>query len=315
MKYFLSCDWGTTSFRLKLVEIDTLATLAEVQHEQGIKNTFSSWQQHVNTNRFDFFLSVIKDAIDTIETRSQLSLNDVPVIVSGMASSSLGMIDLPYKKLPFKTDGSDLHLHRINASRAFHHDLIIISGACSHDDVMRGEETQLVGAADVASNNKVYIFPGTHSKHISVKGGEAFAFKTFMTGELFALLSKNSTLTQAVEGVADFSDSLVMQSFEAGVQDSIKSNILHKLFTIRAKHLLHGASTEWNQAYLSGLLIGCEVSDLVKRNDEKIILVTSHFNTQYKKAMEQLGLQVPFKVVSDKDVTVKGQLQVLHNMS
>src|SRR5450432_1404958 len=121
-----------------------------------------------------------------------------------MASSTLGMVELPYKELPFLADGSDLRVETIYANGLFHHDVLLISGARTGDDVMRGEETQLVGCALGAgyatqAGEQVFIFPGTHSKHVVVREGRVIAFKTYMTGEFFELLSKKSILAGDVE--------------------------------------------------------------------------------------------------------------------
>ena len=268
IKQFLSCDWGTSSFRLKLIETNTLSTLSEVQNNNGISSTHLAWKQdRPEQDRFLFFASVIKSAISVMESKINKSLAGIPLVVSGMASSSLGMITLPYKQLPFKTDGSDLKIQFVRASLDFEHAVIIISGVCSETDVMRGEETQLVGSVhDELHDEHVYIFPGTHSKHITVKANSVSAFKTYMTGELFALLSKSGTLAEAVDVNSGVMDEKGIQSFKQGVEDTVKSNLLHSLFRVRTLFLLQKNSKELNYSYLSGLLIGHEVKDLINRN-------------------------------------------------
>ena len=312
MKQFLSCDWGTSSFRLKLVDTGSLRTLAELHHSQGISATNSNWQvQGTGQSRFLFFASVIASAIDALETKVNGSLSNVPVILSGMASSSLGMIQLPYKQMPFKTDGSDLNVEQVKASKEFDHDVFIISGVCSTDDVMRGEETQLVGAVQGDSNvETIYILPGTHSKHISVKHGIAHDFRTYMTGEIFSLLSKNSTLSESIGDIqrvvnADNAD------FFAGVKDSSNSNLLNQLFHVRSRFLLDKKGPEQNKSYLSGLLIGNEVQELSRRKMEKVIIVSSGMGDHYKVAMQVLKIAAPVSVISDSDVAIRGQVRIV----
>lgn len=315
MKQFLSCDWGTSSFRLKLVDARSLQTLAELQNSSGIAATNSNWQmQGGGQDRFPFFASVIASAIDRIESEINGSLDHVPVILSGMASSSMGMIQLPYKQMPFKTDGSDLKVERIKASNDFSHDVFVISGVCSADDVMRGEETQLVGAVEDDSNvETVYILPGTHSKHITVKHGIAHDFKTYMTGELFSLLSKQSTLTESttdVQGGMEFNN----ENFVDGVLDSAKSNLLHHLFHVRSRFLLNKRSPVENRSYLSGLLIGNEVQALLLKKIEKIVIVSSGMGHQYKVALKAANLAFPVTLMSDNDVAVRGQFRIVSHV-
>jgi 2-dehydro-3-deoxygalactonokinase len=310
MKHFLSCDWGTSSFRLKLVETSTLKTLAEVQNDQGIASTNLQWQRATNKeSRFLFYRAVIASAVAEIEKQQKNSLSGVPVILSGMASSTLGMIQLPYKKLPFKTDGSDLNVERVEASKDFGHDVFVISGVCSDVDVMRGEETQLVGCVENASNtDTLYILPGTHSKHIEVKDGIAFDFRTYMTGEIFSLLSKNSTLTQSL---GDIAEGISIEGFIAGVKDSAKSNLLHQLFHVRSRFLLDNKELEDNRGYLSGLLIGNEVLELSRRKVEKIVIVSSGMGDHYKMAIDVLNIEIPASIISDHDVAVRGQARIV----
>ena len=330
IKQFLSCDWGTSVFRLKLIEANTLSTISGVENGNGISSAFSAWKQSEFTaksyagdtstdeqNRFLFFTKVIKSSISSIESKINKSLSGVPIVVSGMASSSLGMIVLPYKQLPFKTDGSDLTLQWVKASSNFEHDVIIISGVCSEEDVMRGEETQLVGSVyDNHHNEHVYIFPGTHSKHITVKANSVCAFKTYMTGELFALLSKNSTLAEAVDVNSGMIDEKCIQSFKQGVEDNMKYNLLHGLFMVRTRFLLQSYSKEMNYSYLSGLLIGYEVRDLINRNLNGITLVSSSsMSSLYEMAMQSLNILTPIRSMADCDATVKGQSKILsHNL-
>jgi 2-dehydro-3-deoxygalactonokinase len=317
IKQFLSCDWGTSSFRIKLIETDGLTVLSEVHHNQGISNTYLGWKQcEAVHDRFLFFLDVIKSSIIVLEGKVNKSLSGVPVLLSGMASSTLGMITLPYKELPFKTDGSDLKLHWAKAKKGFEHDVIIISGVCSETDVMRGEETQLVGAIQKDFQEEhVYIFPGTHSKHITVKENNVCSFKTYMTGELFALLSNHGTLAEAVDVTSDLLDEACIQNFKQGVEDTLKSNLLHSLFQVRARFLLLNSSKDLNSSYLSGLLIGQEVKDVVNQNPSGITLVGHGINKRYQLAMQTLNIQTPVRLINDGDVTAKGQFAILSGNS
>lgn len=309
MKHFLSCDWGSSSFRLKLVIKETLETVAEVHNNIGIVATNMNWQKQANgLDRFTFFTSVIKSAIEELRKKVNEPIDGLPVILSGMASSTMGMIQLPYKRMPFKTDGSDLIVEHVKASREFGHDVFVISGACSDNDVMRGEETQLVGAVDGDSGVKtVYILPGTHSKHISVKDGIAYDFKTYMTGEIFSLLSKNSTLTESLMGTDEFDS----ENFTAGVGDSVKSTLLNQMFNVRSRFLLDKKEPVENRSYLSGLLIGSEVREILTHKIEKIVIVSTGMAEHYKAALRVLNIQASATVMRDDNVAIRGQMRIV----
>jgi len=144
-------------------------------------------------------------------------------------------------------------------------------------DVMRGEETQLLGL--VAENPAVTLacLPGTHSKWVDLEDGKVTGFSTFMTGELFALLCEHSILRH---GIAAPSASLAPnEAFLAGVESSLENpaRVTTHLFELRAASLLAGLSPEDMRARLSGLLIGLEIAGAVTLHDlyEPVTLAAS----------------------------------------
>ncbi|PIQ21791.1 MAG: 2-keto-3-deoxy-galactonokinase, partial [Cytophagales bacterium CG18_big_fil_WC_8_21_14_2_50_42_9] len=207
MDLFLSCDWGTSSFRLRLIQLSDLKIIAEEKTGRGIAETYQKWKQTGGNeaDRFKFYQSYITDQIGVLSKKANIPLDKIPVMLSGMASSTIGMLDLAYKELPFSLDGSDLKTEIIQVEGA--NKFIIISGARTEHDVMRGEETKVVGcslATDQSYPEKLLILPGTHPKHIIIKDNQVIGFKTYMTGEFFDLLANQSVLSASVEKGGDF---------------------------------------------------------------------------------------------------------------
>ena len=192
MKHFLSCDWGTSSLRLRLAETSHGRVLAEIRSAEGVAPVYEKWRQSglADDQKAGFYLDVIKQRLMELEKHAAQPIKGLTLVLSGMASSSIGFIDLPYASMPFSLDGAGMITAFIAAGNGFEHDTLIISGAKTDDDVMRGEETQLIGC--VAQGRQVkkelFIFPGTHSKHITVKDNQCTDVKTFMTGEIFSIL-------------------------------------------------------------------------------------------------------------------------------
>lgn len=314
MKHFLSCDWGTSSFRLRLVESDTLQVTSVEDREQGIANTYLSWK-HSGKNeeeRFCFFREIIERHINILQQKSSVSLINLPIVISGMASSSLGMMPLDYKEIPFHADGSDLAVKRIPATGEFKHEMILISGVKTHNDVMRGEETQMAGCDHRRYKEAVFILPGTHSKHVFVSNGQVTGFKTYMTGELFDLLSKKSILSASVERGDGMSETKNAESFEAGVSLSGKSSLLHSAFSVRTNTLFEKISPVENYYYLSGLLIGAELTDLKNDIDKKIILIADEtMQPFYVAALQILNLYKEKLEIEDASLAlIKGQQRI-----
>jgi 2-dehydro-3-deoxygalactonokinase len=232
-----------------------------------------------------------------------------------MASSSIGMAELPYHHVPFAIDGSDAKNHFIKADKDFDHDTLLISGVKTNNDVMRGEETQLIGCITSEMNNddeKVFIFPGTHSKHILVKDKKVVDFKTYMTGEFFELLSQKSILRASVKKNNDSSGEL--KSFTRGVKNSIGANLLHASFMVRTNDLFHVLKKEENYHYLSGLLIGTELQDMLQPTIGEIFLCCgSNLRIFYKEAFHVFGLIHKTKIFppeSADTAVIRGQWKI-----
>ncbi len=330
MTHFFSCDWGTSSFRLRLVEVKELRIIKEVTSDYGITSAYKAWQDKETAKRGDrctFYLNILKEHIQNIEGALDFSVRSFPVLISGMASSSIGMEELSYASLPFQVDGSNAVFRHFPANEAHKGGVFLISGVRAAHDVMRGEETQLVGACDrlekYVQNNKeaeqVFVFPGTHSKHIYINNARIREFKTFMTGEYFDLLRHKSILSHGVSDVQDFKNPKNLQSFKKGVLESLATNLLNATFKVRANHLFGYLDTEENSSYLSGLLIGHELRDLIplKGTNTSVYLVgESGLLELYKEAILEVGLkdnlqQLPLDAA---EAVVRGQLKIYRSI-
>jgi 2-dehydro-3-deoxygalactonokinase len=311
---FLSCDWGTSSFRLRLASIPALEILAEVSSDQGIASTYELWKKENKDQgqRLTYYQNIIKQNIEKLEHKLKVSLANVPLILSGMASSSIGMKELPYKELPLSMDGSDLFIDTLQATQDFQHYTIIVSGARSADDVMRGEEIQLVGGIDGdIISEPVFILPGTHSKHVHTKDGKAIEVKTYMTGELFDLLSTKSILATSVEKNDSFDEKNNQQAFKSGLEDSFANNPLHAFFLVRTNQLFQRFCKSENYYYLSGLLIGLELNGLAKENNPAITLICNNtLKALYQNALEHLGFTHNLTIVDIDEAILKGHYQI-----
>src|SRR6478735_4222654 len=98
--YILSCDWGTSSFRLRLVHLDSGEVLTETSVGDGIAAVNTLWMatRKPAAGKLNFFRTVLQNAINTLDA---LPSDSIPVFLSGMASSTIGMKALDYGTLPF----------------------------------------------------------------------------------------------------------------------------------------------------------------------------------------------------------------------
>lgn len=316
----LCCDWGTSSFRLRLVDSLTFEVKAELQSSDGVASVFRSWQDRNSESRFDVYSEKLKSKIDELANSSGLELNNFPVIVSGMASSTIGMEEVAYANLPFAANGSQASAKLFENFNG-QNPLLLVSGVRSQDDVMRGEEAQLIGLfglkneISVDEKDAIFVFPGTHSKHIFIKNEQIVDFQTFMTGEIFNIISEHSILKDSIENSGSgLTNSSNQAAFKAGVERSGSSNLLHTLFTVRTNQLFGKFTKEENTFYLSGLLIGSELRELSLNTQSQLIICSGrHLFDHYKIAASVLQLKENLTFIQPELIdkaTIAGQVQL-----
>lgn len=292
----ICCDWGTSSFRLYLARVDACEVMATVTTSMGIAGLHKMYAEIENYphSREKFYLDYLQQQINHLTLDYGNTLEGTPVIISGMASSSIGIRALPYAGLPFKADGENMITGWIDPTDSCPHPVLLLSGVCSGNDVMRGEETQLAGLQQLAGAGNiecVYIFPGTHSKHIVVHQGAIIDFSTYITGELFALLCQHSILKNAIaDKRKPVMDDEATESFLQGIRTSEKNRLLNTLFTVRTQGLLGHLTKEMSYYFLSGLLIGEELRSLQSLNKPLLLSAGTSLLPLYSTALNELDL-------------------------
>ncbi len=319
MQKYLCCDWGTSSFRLLLVEKnegDFRISREEVSANGGIKEIYSLWEKEKKKGtkeRINFYLNILDKYVKRIAKVEGELNKDIPIIISGMASSSIGIQELPYKKLPFNVDGSGLKCKFYKKGSIYPHPIFLISGISATDnDVIRGEETQLIGAFKKPTvEETLFLFPGTHSKHIRVSGKETTSFKTFLTGEVFNLLIEHSILKTTLEKPKKL---ILLNFFKLGVHQAKKSNFLNNLFRVRSNVLFNKLSKKENYFYLSGLVIGTELREINdnRANLKRISLIGSDdLQILYYIALKELKVNIPIsRLKNGNEITARGQIKI-----
>jgi 2-dehydro-3-deoxygalactonokinase len=309
---FVSGDWGTSRLRLRLFQADPLVLRAEAEAATGIAHVYAEWLAAASPDdREGFFLERLAPVFVRLEAVSGQPLRDVPLVLSGMASASIGLRELPYASTPFPLQGGPLVVARLEPG-ALPVPTVLVSGVCTDDDVMRGEETILIGLNELRYGDGFYLLPGTHSKHIEVRAGIVKGFRTYLTGELFALLREHSVLRPCLTAGSN-----IDEAFVSGVLDAGQTNLLHELFALRARSLLRGVTPEANGQRLSGLLIGSELHQL-NPNEGPIWLAASEpLLTHYAEALRQLGFGPWLRVIPTSVLTLAvawGQREILKRL-
>ncbi len=153
---------------------------------------------------------------------------------------------------------------------------------------MRGEETQMIGFLQRHPSFKGQIcMPGTHSKWARVKRQRIESFRTYMTGEMFDLLSNQSVLRHSVDTGwnADAFRTAFLQTYRA------PADLTRLLFGVRAGDLLHGWPAGAGRAHLSGLLIGAEFANEAIEGETVGLIGTGSLTQIYRAAMALAGIR------------------------
>ncbi|MDT0175142.1 2-dehydro-3-deoxygalactonokinase [Enterobacter sp. BRE11] len=264
---YIAVDWGSTNLRAWLFD-----------HERCQESrTSEAGVTRLNGKRPQAVLDEITQGWRDGET---------PVVMAGMVGSNVGWKSVPYLPLPARLSAIGEQLTPID------HNVWIVPGLCvsreDHHNVMRGEETQLLGAHALAPS-PVYVMPGTHCKWVQIDNERILDFHTVMTGELHALLLRHSLIGA---GLPEQQPS--QTAFDAGLARGIATPaLLAQLFEIRAAHILGSLAPEEVSDFLSGLLIGAEVATLRERfGHQPIALVGgASLTRRYQQALAAIGQQ------------------------
>jgi 2-dehydro-3-deoxygalactonokinase len=289
---FVACDWGTSNFRLRLVDGKIRR---EVKTDEGTATLAAA-----GGDRPAAFKAVLKAGLKALKASASL-----PVVISGMASSTIGWKELPYAKVPFAFDGRNAVWSSIEPR------VHLISGLRTDTEILRGEETEAIGLVSMLGREMpfeaVFVLPGTHSKHLDVNPGGIAGFRTFMTGELFDVLSRQSVLRHSTDPAAPVDKA----AFLEGVEESTKRPITGALFRVRTRQVLDGKAAPSNTSFLSGLLIGSELGTL-RGSDVAIVLAAGKsLRASYSAAADVLGLGPRLRAVDSDGLSVLGQTVLL----
>ncbi|QQP91196.1 2-dehydro-3-deoxygalactonokinase [Skermanella sp. TT6] len=232
----------------------------------------------------------------------------LPAVAGGMVGSAQGWAEAPYVPCPADTGslaGKAVAVESASGVRVLIAPGVIFDPPDAVPDVMRGEEIQISGAlADHPhlAGRACVALPGTHSKWVQVTDGRIARFATYMTGELFAVLSRHSILGRLMldDAAASPADrSAAEAAFAAGVRtarDGLAGDLSHQIFAVRTLGLTRRLPPEVLKDYLSGLLIGNElVSGLARMRDTLagdtplLLIGDAALCRRYVRALDLLG--------------------------
>ena len=281
---FIAVDWGTSSFRAAL-----LAPNGEVLDELSTPRGILGFKPH------EFVPYLVATCERFTAAGGQFFL------LSGMIGSKNGLLEVPYCPCPATASDIATALGWLDTGNTDLNIAIVPGVRNGFDDVMRGEETQVFGAAAVLGlQDAVLVLPGTHSKWVQLEAGAITKFNTFMTGEFYALLAQHSILAKSLPDVTDKPAALDTSAFLQGIDRAQKSgqnsvggqSLLGNAFSTRVKSLFNELQPTQAASYLSGLVIGDELAAMrVPAGSQVIVIGSPTLCERYNLAFAHLGVQ------------------------
>ena len=271
----LGIDWGTTSLRGALLAANGGVIDARESPRGLLQVPPGGWEQ--------VFEEVFADWLARHP--------GLPVLMCGMVGSRQGWVEAPYCACPATAADLAARLTWVRPGR-----IAIVPGlsfeAGGMPDVMRGEETQVLGAlallGAMTGEALTLVLPGTHSKWVQVRGGCVTGFATQMTGECYALFRQHSILARTLPADEPAFDAA---AFDDGIDRAADAGgLLHHLFGVRTQALFDRSDGAALASCLSGLVIGEELRAQPMPHGERIVLVGSPALTaRYARAFERRG--------------------------
>lgn len=285
---WIAVDWGTTNLRAWLIAKDG-TIIGTCRSDLGMAR--------VKPDDFEAaLLDLVSDALKEDEA--------VPVVVCGMAGARQGWKEAPYLAVPCPAPGLR---HAVKpAMQDKRLQVHILPGLMQSEpaDVMRGEETQIAGyLAERPNFEGVICLPGTHTKWVEVTGNTITGFKTFMTGEVFGLLSSQSVLRHSVSN-----DGLDEGAFLSALEATLENpnRVASGLFSIRSKALLNNVAGTTLRSELSGYLLGLELGNVRQdlMNKETVLIGEARLVQLYRIGLKLLGANAIS--ANSEDITLSG---------
>jgi len=275
----IAIDWGTSSFRAYRLEDADGAVLEQRSAAAG--------------------LLACQGVFETVLAEQLAGWDDEPlVLMAGMIGSRNGWHEVPYVSCPAGFEQVAAGMLEVSAASLPGRRIFIAPGLSDRPagglpEVMRGEETQLIGLLGQLEGPGPHTLclPGTHSKWATIEAGRITSFHTAMTGELYAVLSQHSLLGALMNRDADaqVDDEA---AFGLGVATSRRpGGLLNHLFSVRARGLFGELSATQLPSYLSGLLVGHELQGLLATARRVHLIGGEALTRRYKRALALHGIE------------------------
>lgn len=289
----IAVNWGTSNFRAYKLDAQ-----GRVEAEK------SSGRGAVSVPAGGF-----QDAL-MAEIPEWLDMRDNRVLMCGMVGARRGWKEAPYLQVPAIFDQVVQGVIKLDVDGI---DARIVPGLIGTDsngvpDVMRGEETEILGCATELGSNVHFCLPGTHTKWVRMDDGRIVSFSTSMTGDLFKAIRESTILRSCTQHEPNDESAFLLGVARAGQGGELG----HQLFGVRTLVLTGKMNDTSASSYLSGLLIGSEVRNMACKGDDVHLIGDGALCALYQKALREFGVS---STIEPEDAALRGLLRIAGSLS
>lgn len=259
MSCYIAIDGGTTNTRVHVVRDGEILEIVRLPYGSNPRDR-------------DHLPAALRAAVCELKNRYK---DPACVLGSGMLTSECGLAHIPHLLAPAGV--RELHRGMVSLPSLTFGDMpvFLIPGVCTAGkdflqvDMVRGEETELIGLVDTPSDDCVYILPGSHSKILRVdEEGRLLSIRSFMTGEMQAALAGHTILSGSVDIRQPADDDYLREGYEFTARQGVNEALL-KVRTMDV--VFHEPSAARYGFFLGAILYG-EVSEIIKTPERRVVV-------------------------------------------
>jgi 2-dehydro-3-deoxygalactonokinase len=307
--YIITIDTGTTNTRIKVWKENQVIASSSIQ--VGVRDTAITGSKQT-------LQQGVKTAIQQALENANITYNDIKlVLASGMITSNVGLYEVPHITAPAGIEELAQGMVKVDIPEVIEQPIWFVPGIknnikdinienCESMDIMRGEEVEAFGIIEKLGVKRpaLVILPGSHSKFIRVdEQNKITSCVTSLAGELLSVITKNTILSNALEG--SFVNQIDAHFILKGAQHARKVGLNRSCFTVRILDQFTSYSTQEKANFLAGIIFGTDLlaiknSSALQMNSELPVIIGG-----------SRSLKRIFEVLIKSDHYFKGEVKVI----
>ena len=300
MGNYLTIDGGTTNTRIYLV--------LEGRVVDSVRFSIGSIGGKENTERLK---ATVKEGISNLLSRHRKKESEIErILASGMITSDGGLCSLPHLETPCGLSELAQAIYECELPEISPIRFAFLRGVRTKCDMMRGEETELMGLCTENSKDTLYVLPGSHTKLIQMdEQGRICEISTELTGEMLRALSEGTILRESVTLQKEFDEDFLLRGYRQTEERGLNA----ALFGVRILDRMEGATATQRYSFFLGSVYASEVKNILSSSAEQIMIGGKSALSQPLAYLLRANGATSVKEFSEEEAdgaTVKGAIKI-----